>query len=230
MNERNHHSIREAIRERIASGEWPPGSLMPGEVGLAEEYQCSRTTVNRALQTLAEDGLIERKRRAGTRVKDLPTKRAQFDIPIIRQEVEATGRAYRAHVILREITAAPDFVAARLHLKTGAKVLRLQTVHLAAGHPHAFEDRWVNLEAAPGILDAPLDQISANEWLLRQVPYSSGDVTFSASPAGAMEAAALEAREGDALFTIDRTTWNEGRYITTMKLYYRPGHKLQTRL
>jgi len=226
MSEHNHQSIREAIRERISSGEWAPGGLMPGEAGLAEEYSCSRTTVNRALQALADDGLIERKRRAGTRVKELPSRRAKFDIPIVRHEVEASGARYRPHLLLQEVTTAPDHIAARLRLAKGAKALHLQTAHLADGRAHAFEDRWVNIQAAPAILDAPLDKISANEWLVRHAPYSSGDVAFSAAPAGPREAAALEAREGDALFTVERTTWFEEQFITTTKLFYRHGYKM----
>lgn len=230
MNERSHQAIRKAIRERISSGEWAPGALMPGEANLADEYQCARTTVNRALQSLAEDGLIERKRRAGTRVKEIPVKRARFDIPLIRQEVEATGAQYRPHLLLHEIIEAPDAVAARLRLKTSARALHLQTVHLADGAPYAFEDRWVNIDAAPGILDAPLEEMSANEWLLKQVPYSSGDVAFTAAPAGPRESAALDVAEGAALFIIDRTTWLEDRHVTTMKLFYRPGHTLHSRV
>ncbi|WP_428408503.1 GntR family transcriptional regulator [Hyphococcus sp.] len=230
MNERSHHAIREAIRERISSGEWAPGALMPGEADFADEYRCARTTVNRALQSLAEDGLIERKRRAGTRLKEIPVKRARFDIPLIRQEVEASGAQYRPHLLLRENIAAPGAVAARLHLKTGDRVLHLQTVHLADGAPYAFEDRWVNIAAAPGIVDAPLNDISANEWLLKHAPYSSGDVAFSAAPAGAREAAALDVPEGAALFIIDRTTWLNDRHVTTMRLHYRPGHKLHAAL
>lgn len=230
MSERSHHTIREAIRDRISSGEWAPGALMPGEVDLAGEYQCARTTVNRALQSLADDGLIERKRRAGTRVKELPVKRARFEIPLIRQEVEATGAQYRPHLLLREVVEAPNAVIARLQMKAGDRALHLQTVHMADGAPYAYEDRWVNLEAASGILDAPLEEISANEWLLKHAPYSSGDVTFSATPAGPQEAAALDIAEGEALFTIDRTTWQDNLHVTTMKLYYRPGYKLKARV
>lgn len=227
MNERSHHTIRESIRERISSGEWAPGALMPGEADLADEYQCARTTVNRALQSLADDGLIERKRRAGTRIKELPVKRARFEIPLIRQEVEALGAQYRPHLLLRETLDAPDVITARMHMKAGARALHLQTVHMADGTPYAFEDRWVNLDAASGILEAPLHEISANEWLLKHAPYSSGDVAFSATSAGPREAAALDIPEGAALFTVDRTTWLDHQHVTTMKLYYRPGFKLK---
>ena len=72
MNNATHQGIREAIRARIVAAEWDLGERIPGEVDLAEEYGCSRTTVNRALQTLADEGVVERKRKGGTRVRPLP--------------------------------------------------------------------------------------------------------------------------------------------------------------
>ena len=105
--ERGYHAIREAIRERISEREWIPGAVMPGEADFAIEYDCSRATVNRALQSLAEEGIIERKRRAGTRVKEIPVRRAKFEIPIIRLEVEGKGLSYKPKLITRQRTAAP---------------------------------------------------------------------------------------------------------------------------
>ena len=230
MSTLNHQTIRKAIRERIESGEWLPGATIPGEVDLAAEYGCSRTTVNRAMQNLADDGLIERKRRAGTRVKEIPTRQTTFKIPIVRHEIEASGASYRPHILERETIKAPNHIAARLHLKKDAKLFHLVTAHLGDGRVHAVEDRWVNLAAAPDIIKAPLNEISANEWLIRKVPYSSGDVIFSASAAAAREAEAFETKIGSALFTIDRTTWLDDVYITTMTLRYRPGYNLQSRL
>jgi GntR family histidine utilization transcriptional repressor len=203
---------------------------MPGETEIAAEFGCARSTVNRALRGLAEEGLIERKRRAGTRILELPVRRAHFDLSLIRQEVESMGSTYLPQVVLREIVPAPKHIAERLKLEPSEPLLHLETVHLASGHPHAFEDRWVNIDAAPGILDAPLDKISVNEWLIREVPYSSGDVIFAAQNAGPREAKALNTLPGDALFTIDRATWFNDVYITAVKLFYPPGHELRTTL
>ena len=77
MNAQTHRGIREAIRARIVAGEWKLGELIPGEVDFAEQYGCSRTTVNRALQALAEEGIVERKRKGGTRVRPMPLPQAQ---------------------------------------------------------------------------------------------------------------------------------------------------------
>ncbi len=230
MNEKTHQGLKESIRARITSGEWPPNTMMPGEADLALEYGCSRTTVNRALQSLAEDGLIERKRRAGTRVKDVPTRQARFQIPLVRHEIEATGAQYSHHVLLSEIAKPPQPVATRLRLAPTDKAFHLHTLHLADNQALAFEDRWVNLAAAPDILNAPLETVSANEWLLRQVPYSSGDVAFSANVAREAEANALGVPVGSALFTIERATWRNDEFITAMRLYYRPGYELKTKL
>ena len=61
-----HQQIRRAIARPILAGAWPPGSRIPSEHELMARYGVSRMTVNRALGSLAEEGLVERKRKAGT--------------------------------------------------------------------------------------------------------------------------------------------------------------------
>ncbi|MEM9014307.1 MAG: UTRA domain-containing protein [Pseudomonadota bacterium] len=221
-----HETIGQAIRKRITRGEWPPGSIIPREQDLSEEYGCARATVNRALRKLADDGLVERKRRAGTRVAEFPAHHARIKIPILRLEVEAAGAVYRPQVTVNEILKAPLFVRGLLHLNKLDKVLHLETIHLANDKPFAFEDRWVNLNAAPGIVDAPLDRISANEWLIHEVAFSDGSVSFGASNATKREADALYTEDGAALFTIKRRTWKADQYITAVTLYFRPGYEM----
>ena len=230
MRAMGHNDLREDIKLRITSGEWETGALIPAEEELASEYQCSRTTVNRAIQALADAGMVERRRGAGTRVKTTPVRRAQFNISLVRHEVEAAGATYRHRLILNKAAAAPEYVKNRLHLKARDKALHLQTLHLANGRPHAFEDRWVNLSAAPGIAKAPLDEISANEWLLREVPFSDGEISFTAVSASAKIAKLMEAPDAAALMRLERTTWWEEKFVTTMKLYYKKGYELRTRL
>lgn len=230
MRSNSHHDIRELLLSRIQSGEWPLGALIPGEMELAEEYGCARTTVNRALRTLAEDGLVIRKRKGGTRVCQMPVRHAKFEIPVIREQVEATGSAYRHQVIARSKKVPPSAIRTRLQIPAGAKALKLDTLHLADDHPYALEARWVNLEAVPGILNAPLNEISANEWLVKTVPFSRGHVVFSAENVDDSISRVLEARVGAALFVIDRTTWLEDEFITTMKLYYKEGFELHSKL
>jgi DNA-binding GntR family transcriptional regulator len=51
--------IADVLRQRIASGDLKPGSLLPSEAALCEEFAVVRTTVRRALAALNDEGLIE---------------------------------------------------------------------------------------------------------------------------------------------------------------------------
>ncbi len=230
MTSISHHSIRQSLLGRIQGGEWALGALIPGETDLASEYGCARGTVNRALQALAEEGLVVRKRKGGTRVCQMPVRQAKFEIPILREQVESSGSVYSHRIIANKLKPTPPSIRTRLRIPPRVKALHMQSIHLADGKPYAFEERWVNTRAVPEILNAPLDEISVNEWLVKTVPFSSGDVAFSAVSANKQIASAIETHEGAAVFTIDRTTWLGDEFITTMRLYYRPGFHLHSRL
>src|SRR5690606_9049715 len=103
----------------------------------------------------------------GTRGRPIPVKQATFEIPVVREQVESSGSVYRHEVITRQQKVPPSSIRTRLRIKNGDKALYLETLHLADDRPFSFEVRWVNLHAAPTILTAPLDQISANEWLVQ---------------------------------------------------------------
>ena len=230
MTTNSHHKIRQMLKGRIESGEWELGALIPRELALAEEYNCARTTINRALQALADEGVVVRKRKGGTRVCRMPVRHAKFGISILREQVEVTGSEYSHQNVVTKLKVPPKSVRAKLQTSESQEALFLQTIHLAGNSPYAYEERWVNVEAVPEILRAPLDEISVNEWLVRTVPFSSGDVIFSAENADQRVACALECQIGDALFVLDRTTWVGEKFITTIKLYYRSGYQLYSSL
>ena len=46
------------VERRIYTREWQPGQSIPNEADLAVEFRCARVTVNRALRTLADAGLL----------------------------------------------------------------------------------------------------------------------------------------------------------------------------
>lgn len=56
------------LQNRIDSGKFAPSSFMPGEFDLSRNYGVSRITAKRALDELAEAGLVKRERGRGTRV------------------------------------------------------------------------------------------------------------------------------------------------------------------
>ena len=221
--------VKENIRGRIVRGEWGPGDLLPNEVDLAIEFQCARATVNRAMRELAEEGLVERKRKAGTRVRLSPVRRAQFEIPIVRQEIEASGRMYRYALVRSTQAAAPEWLKARMGLDEIAEVLHLTCIHFADNNPYQFEDRWINLSALPQAADADFSESGPNEWLIATVPFSDAEISFSATAADADLANHLGCAAGDPLFLAERSTWWQGNAITYVRMVFQRGHRVTTR-
>ncbi len=220
-------SIRAEVLRRIRVRAWPPGDLIPTEEVLAQEFGCARATVNRALRDLAEAGVLERRRKSGTRVALLPVRKATLEIPVIRQEIEARGQTHSFRVLTQTERTPPVPVASRLGLPETARLIYLETLHMADGHPFVFEARWLN----PAVLPAPLPDFavqSANEWLVTHIAYATGDIAFSAANPTPREAEVMGVLPTVALFITERTTWSPDAPITLVRLTHAPGYRVQT--
>ena len=220
--------IKSEVMRRINTRRWQPGDLIPGEVELAEEFGCARATVNRALRELAETGLLDRKRKAGTRVALNPVRKATVEIPVIRKDVEARGKIYSFDVLDRKDLAPSAILQQQYGLAASTPLLGLWTLHRADGAPFAYEERWINLSVVPDVIDADLETLSANEWLVRNMPLSRGEFTFSAGNATAAESRLLNCLQDTALFIVNRSTWVVDDAITAVRLVYAPGFSMKT--
>jgi GntR family transcriptional regulator, histidine utilization repressor len=223
-------AVKAEILRRVRTRLWPPGHLLPPETALAEGFGCARATVNRALRELAEDGVVERRRRAGTRVSAAPVRRARFDVPQIRAEIEAAGAICRYALVSRSELAAPAWLSAALALPQGARVLHVVSVHFADDRPWVHEDRWINLAAVPEAAGESFETVSANEWLVRSVPFSDAEMAVSAARCDEATGRFLGLAAGDALLRIERTTWLGEVPVTRATLSHPPGYRLVTRL
>jgi GntR family transcriptional regulator, histidine utilization repressor len=222
--------IREELSRRIVSREWKPGGIIPGEETLASEFGVARATVNRALQDLARAGLLERKRKAGTRVTQYPVREARFAIPLVRHEVEAKGATYGYTLLTREITKTPGIVRARLGLAGEARMLHLRCLHTADRAPYQYEDRWINLETVPGAASEPFQAVGPNEWLVEHAPFSRAEFAFFAAAATAEEAALLGLEPGAPVFVGERLTWLAEAPVTLVRMVHPPTHRMVTHI
>jgi GntR family transcriptional regulator, histidine utilization repressor len=217
--------IRAEVLRRIRARDWPPGGLIPGEEALAEEFGVARATVNRALTALAEAGVIERKKRAGTRVAELPVRRARLEIPVIRLDVLGRGLAYDFKLLADRLAPAPVPVTARLGLPEGTAMRYLETLHLAGGRPFVLESRWLNAEVLP-VPVPDFAEVSVNEWLVTHVSLVSGDIAFTAEPASAREVDVMGVAPGTPLLVAERTTQGTAGPVTLVRLAHAPGHRV----
>ncbi|NMG39334.1 GntR family transcriptional regulator [Chelativorans sp. ZYF759] len=222
-------AIRTEALRRIHTGLWSPGARIPDEAELAAEFSCARATVNRALRSLAEDGLLERRRKGGTRVPTTPVRKATFEIAIIRQDIEGRSQEYGYRLIDDRLAAPPAEVLAEFETSRDVVLRHVTALHFAEGRPFCLEDRWLNPQIVK-MGEVEFGTLSANEWLVRNIAYSGGKIGFHALAADRDAAGKLECAEGAALFAIERTTRNPTATITFVRLTYAPGYRMEAKL
>lgn len=68
LRERGPLAVTEALAQRVTTGQWAEGTLLPTEIALAEQLGVARTSVREALSRLKAKGLVVSRQKAGTRV------------------------------------------------------------------------------------------------------------------------------------------------------------------
>lgn len=143
-------ALAAALRARVLAGEWPPGSALPAEQTLAAEHGVALGTLRRALELLADQGLIERIHGRGTFVRSGMTGATMMRF---FRFGEGTGEVPTSRIVSRQLLVAPAEVARRLGLAPGDSALRLQRVRSFAGQPCVYEEIWLPLALFAGLAD-----------------------------------------------------------------------------
>lgn len=224
--------IRSDIEERILSGEWPPGYRIPFEHELMAQYSCSRMTVNKVLTTLAENGMIERRRRAGSFVSRRSPEQeyVTLEIPDVGLALSARQRQHDYHLIERSVRVPDEADYNETALGAGGQLLSIKGLHLADDVPVAVEYRLVNAGSVPEVLQVDFSVISPGTWLLQEVSWTRGEYRISAAGLTESEAGMLSSPVGTPCLVLERRTWRGDAPITWARQVFLSGeHELIAR-
>jgi GntR family histidine utilization transcriptional repressor len=217
-----HERIRVDIEQQILSGAWPPGTRVPVEHELMEQYGCSRMTVNKAVSALAAAGLIVRRRRAGSFVSRPRLHSVVLDIPDIQAQIAARGQPYSYRLLSRKRRAAYRKDAQEMQLANGAPLLALRCLHIASDQPFALEDRLISLSAVPEAEGIDFAEVAPGAWLLGHVPWTEARHRICAINADKETARLLDLAVSAACLSVERETWRGKERITYVRQLF-PG-------
>jgi GntR family transcriptional regulator, histidine utilization repressor len=212
--------IRRALARPIVTGEWPPGTRIPAELDLTKRFHTSRMTVGKALESLAKEGFVERKRKLGTVVTDRAHERPVFEIWDVADLVAKSGGTY-GYRLLECMKLKQDLTRRELLGVSGrTPTLWMLCLHSSDGVPFQLEERLINIDAAPGITCRPLESVGPGLWLLAHVPWTDAEHKISAREAPADIAVHLDKTPGSACLVVERRTWNNGTPVTYARLWH----------
>lgn len=218
-----HQRILSDIEGRIVSGEWPPGHRLPFEVDLADQYNCSRMTVNKVMGQLAKAGLIERRKKSGSFVRQPQIQSAVLQIHDIGAEVESLGLEYGFKILERARRGAKSEDRERLDVSVGTALLEIICIHFAGAREFCVEQRLINLAAVPEAAETDFSEIAPGPWLLGHVPWSTAEHRISAETPSKEIARLLGISDRQACLVVERRTWSNSGAVTHVRFTY-PGN------
>jgi GntR family transcriptional regulator, histidine utilization repressor len=221
-----HQRIRADLETKILSGAWGPGHRLPFEYELMAQYGCARMTVNKVMSALADSGLIERRRRAGSFVRQPAGQSAVLDIPDIKADIVARGQAYGYELLAHRRRRATGADLQEIAVPEGAELLVLRCRHRAGPTGFALEERRIALAAAPEAAGVDFAANPPGTWLLHHVPWHEAEHQIAARNADMEVATALGIPPHSACLVVDGRTWRAGEPVTSVRLWF-PG-TLQT--
>jgi GntR family histidine utilization transcriptional repressor len=173
------------------------------------------------VHSLAAQGLVERRRKAGTFVAQAHIQSAVLQIPDIAAEIAARGQAYRWIRLgwrIRRGGANADAAA----LGTVGALLEVSGLHLANAQRFGLEHRLINLAEVPNAADEDFAATAPGAWLLSHVAWTEARHEIDAVNPDLDDAEALSVPRSRACLSVKRWTWRLGAGITFVRQLF-PG-------
>lgn len=215
-----------SLRDQITGGNLRDGESLPGEQKLAETFGVSRVTVRRALDALAQSGLIERRAGSGTKVRarHASGQRAAMDFNTLMPQLVEMGQQTTARLLSFSYGSAPDFVASAMGLNGDSKVQIATRVRLAGDVPFSHLTTYVPARIAQNYSENDLATTPLFKLLERSgVQIKEAHQSVSATLAGPDVAGALDVAVGSALLSLRRVVRDvEGNGVEYLSGLYRP--------
>ena len=141
--------IQAAIMKRIEGGELKPGDAVDSERELARLHKVSLMTARHALTALEREGMVQRRRGAGTFVA--PPKIHFNKLTSFTEQMSGRSLAACSKVLSFVVVDNEQEVAARLSLNANTRLLKVERLRLAADEPFAVETCYLPADEFTGL-------------------------------------------------------------------------------
>jgi GntR family transcriptional regulator len=222
-----YYQLKEIMRDRIRSGEWKPGDLIPSERELGEQYGISRMTARQAITDLANEGLFYREQGKGTFVSQRKITQQLIHLTGFTEDIRARGQRPSTKVLSAEMLPADETTAEKLHIPPGTLIFRLQRLRLADGEPLAVEVSQISFKGCERLLEDDLENNSLYRILETKygMPLMEADQELEAGLAVGEETQLLKVSVMSPVLFTRRTTYTvRNQPVEYAKAIYR-GNK-----
>lgn len=210
-----YYQLENVLREKITSGTFRGGERLPTESDLIEEYGVSRITVRQALQSLSDDGLIERKQGRGTYISARKSRKRKFTGVIhltgSLDELIEMGMETPVKVLEMNRVEADSHEAELLEIKVKTPIYRLKRLRMHEGKPFGLIVNYLPEEIGAKLTMEELSSGALLHTMEAKLGYELDNALqeIHAELADPYVAKLLDVRVGTALLSIERTVYTQ---------------------
>lgn len=133
-----HKQAEKLLRELITGDEYKDGKYLPTEIELSEQLNISRNTLRQAINTLVFEGLLVRKKGAGTRIAEKKVMSGASNWLSFSQEMKILGieiQNFELQIFRKE--ASPE-AAKFFKTSPGTKLMKLVRLRGKKDYPFVY--------------------------------------------------------------------------------------------
>lgn len=219
-----YYQLARILADSVRRGDLAPGDPLPAEPQLARMYGLSRMTVRKAIERIAELGLVTALPGKGTFVNQPPLEAATFRLSGFEEDMRSRGLKPSSRLLRAQALPADEETARRLKLRSGQRVLLIKRLLLADGEPMAYDLKYLRYDRGRPILEGELEYLNLPGIMShhsKDLPAESRFVV-RVGPAGEEEARALGIETGAPVFVVEQSVYSgNGAIIGWGVLIYR---------
>lgn len=219
-----HERVSSWIRDQIDTGAFLENDQLPSENQLGKQFDVSRITVRRALQTLESDGLIYRRQGLGSFVADNRLHQGLEHLSDFVEDMEAAGLKPESIVLEEGTEAAGPRVAIALGIEEGTTVYRIDRLRKGNGETLAYDRTWMPMFYAHLLQQKDLESTTIYQVLEDEhgICVCRGAFRIEAINAPNDVAQHLDVPWGRALLLMERTTYSDAdQQVYFQQRFYR---------
>lgn len=219
-----YYQLYDILFQDIVNDVYSVGDLIPSESELMRQYGVSRATARKAMEMLANNGLIQKRRGYGSEVvSNRPSSSPQRVASYIKKGLPDRAVPEK-RLIDAGIAPATEEVARALNVEVGARMYRLRRVRYSGETPFYFEVNYFEDGYLPEPLSHDFSHESLRAYIVNEchISWSRAQQRIYAVPAPADIAELLGVEEASPLLYIGRVSLDaEGVPREFVQTYYR---------
>jgi len=214
--------IADELRRRVNDGSYAAGRLLPSESDLGSEFEASRVTVRRALETLRDEGLVDARQGFGWFVAAAPLRQSLGRLATIEAQLVDGGIRPERRILEFAFEKASRQVRSVL----GAdNVLRVKRLNLADDQPFALVTVWCRADLGQHLSRADVERSPFYELL--DVPLKGATQTIGADAASVDDARLLGVPTGSPVLRCTRITTDVDGHAVLLSEHVFPAHRTE---